>query len=289
MSDRYLSPSEAAARLGVSAKALRLYEARGLLTPLRTGAGWRAYGPEQMARAGAIVRLRELGLTLAQVAEVLAGDAEAAAPALAGHQAALEARLRALASTVGAVREARAALAPAGEPALAFKLPWPWGGERFALARITPLTWIVGPLGSGKTRLALKIAEALPGATFVGLERDAQALENLLAARDDAVLVVDLVEQGLDEAAQRRLAARLRARGAGARPLFLMTRSSAMLDLTAVGPDETLLLCPANHSPPTVVEPLPGAPGYEALAGCLAAPEVRARTEGTIAWRPDAA
>ncbi|HRD47212.1 MAG TPA: MerR family transcriptional regulator, partial [Caulobacter sp.] len=49
--DRYLNASEAARRLGVSVKALRLYEKRGLLTPPRTGAGWRVYGPAEMARA----------------------------------------------------------------------------------------------------------------------------------------------------------------------------------------------------------------------------------------------
>jgi len=38
-------------RLGVSAKALRLYEQRGLIAPLRTAAGWRVYGPDEMARA----------------------------------------------------------------------------------------------------------------------------------------------------------------------------------------------------------------------------------------------
>ena len=44
------------------------------------------------------------------------------------------------------------------------------------------------------------------------------------------------------------------------------------------------------HGPWTRVttEPYPGAPGYEALASCLASPEVRARTEGVIAWRPEA-
>ena len=51
---QFLSPSQAARRLGVSAKALRLYEARGLIAPLRTAAGWRAYGPEQLARGGEI-------------------------------------------------------------------------------------------------------------------------------------------------------------------------------------------------------------------------------------------
>ena len=62
-----------------------------------------------------------------------------------------------------------------------------------------------------------------------------------------------------------------------------------MLRLAAVGPDESILFCPANHSPPTRVAPYPGAPGFEAVATCLASPEVRARTEGVIAWRPQVA
>ena len=69
----------------------------------------------------------------------------------------------------------------------------------------------------------------------------------------------------------------------------MLTRSSAILDLTAVGSDEAIIFCPANHSPPTYVAPYPGTPGYEAVATCLASPEVRARTEGVIAWRPQAA
>jgi hypothetical protein len=64
-----------------------------------------------------------------------------------------------------------------------------------------------------------------------------------------------------------------------------MTRSSSILDLDALGPDETVLFCPANHAPPFHVAPYPGAPGYEALASCLATPEVRARSEGVIAVR----
>jgi len=70
----FLNPSEAARQLGVSAKALRLYEQRGLIAPRRTAAGWRVYGPDEMARAAEIVALRALGLSLAQVARVLDGD-----------------------------------------------------------------------------------------------------------------------------------------------------------------------------------------------------------------------
>ena len=99
-----------------------------------------------------------------------------------------------------------------------------------------------------------------------------------------AVVVVAMVEQGLDQSTQEALMAHLRQRAkAGARPLFLMTRSTAILDLAAVGVHEAILLCPANHSPPTRVAPYPGAPGYEAIATGLASPAVRARTAGTIA------
>jgi DNA-binding transcriptional MerR regulator len=338
-SAQFLNPSEAAKRLGVSAKALRLYEQRGLVAPVRTAAGWRAYGPDQIARAAEIAALRALGLSLAQVARVLGGDPQGLEPALAAHQATLEGQLRRLAGAVEKVRGLRADLArgqapaagdlarllgPAAELSVAFDLPWPWGGEQFELRDIRPLNYIVGPLGSGKTRLAQRLAETLPDAAFLGLERlanggaatrarldadsalklrvdqalawlveDGAAVSDALVAllvglesEGPAFLVVDMVEQGLDQAAQEALIAHLRGRGPGGRPLFLMTRSCAILDLAAVGADEAIILCPANHSPPTRVTPYPGAPGYEAVATCLASPGVRARTEGVIAWRP---
>jgi hypothetical protein len=119
-----------------------------------------------------------------------------------------------------------------------------------------------------------------------------EALVALLAGLESeaaAIMVVDMVEQGLDQAAQQALIAHLRRRGPGARPLFLLTRSSAILDLAAMGAGESIIFCPANHSPPISVAPYPGAPGYEAVATCLASPDVRARTEGVIAWRPQMA
>jgi len=71
--DRFLSPSEVARRFGVSIKALRLYERRGLIKPLRSAAGWRAYGPGQIGRLHQILALKRLGLSLARIAELLAG------------------------------------------------------------------------------------------------------------------------------------------------------------------------------------------------------------------------
>ena len=115
------------------------------------------------------------------------------------------------------------------------------------------------------------------------------ALLVALESEEAEVLVVDMVEQGLDHATQEALIAHLRHHARRARPIMMMTRSCAILDLDAVEPDETIILCPANHSPPTLVAPYPGSPGYESVATCLASPEVRARTEGLISWRPEQA
>ncbi|MFZ0267128.1 MerR family transcriptional regulator [Caulobacter sp.] len=283
-SARFLGPSDAARQLGVSAKALRIYEARGLLVPARTAAGWRAYGPDQMARAGEIVSLRALGLSLSRIAEMLSGQAE---PALAAHQAILEDRIGQLTAAADKIRDLRAGLAPSAAPAVAFDLPWPWGGERFELARVPALTFVTGPLGSGKTRLARRLALALD-AVFLDLDRPDDALPRALEGTRP--LVIDMPERGLDRGEQEALVARLRRRGQEAPAVVLLTRSSAILDLSAVGAadgaDEAILYCPANHAPPMRVTPRPGAPGHEALTGCLASPSVRARTEGMMAVMP---
>jgi len=295
-----LHASEAARKVGVSTKALRLYEERGLITPRRTSAGYRIYDERAMVRAAEVAALRKLGLSLAQVARVLHGDPQNREFALALHEAKLGDEIRRLACVKDKVHDLRDQLAQ-GKPttgiSVAFALPWPWGGEWFELRDIPALNFIVGPLGSGKTRFAQRLADELPGALFVGLDRvqegavESERLMALLAdveAEGPTALVIDMVEQGLDREAQEALIAHLRQRaGIGARPLFLMTRSSSILDLAAMGSNESIVFCPPNHSPPVQVAPFPGAPGYEAVAMCLASPEVRKRTAGMVAWLPE--
>ena len=325
-----LSPAEAARELGVSPKALRIYERHGLITPRRSEAGWRVYGAEDLRRARKVVALRTVGFSLMQISGLLTDSAPAdLAEALTTQQAALQDRLRETSAALARLQGLRRDLAesqslhketvPRQAPIVAFDLPWPWDGERFVLQESRALTYIVGPLFSGKTKLAQCLAEHLPNAAFLGLEREdgiearlaadpqlaarvertlarltedgatpSRALTALVAgleAEDHDALVVDLIEQGLDAASQRALIAQLRRRRQTARPLFLMTRSNAILDLAAVGGDEAILFCPANHCPPHVVAPYPGAPGYEALASCLASPAARARSEGVVACR----
>ncbi len=87
---KFLSPSDVARQFGISVKALRLYEQRGLITPTRTAAGWRTYGPDAIRRVKEIVALRGLGFSLVQISRVQGGDTDGLEQALATHQTTLE-------------------------------------------------------------------------------------------------------------------------------------------------------------------------------------------------------
>jgi DNA-binding transcriptional MerR regulator len=69
----YLRSAEAARRFGVSGKALRLYEAHGLVRAERTAAGWRVYGPDQIRRLHQVIALKSFGFPLGRIAELLSG------------------------------------------------------------------------------------------------------------------------------------------------------------------------------------------------------------------------
>jgi DNA-binding transcriptional MerR regulator len=105
----HLSPTETARRFGISIKALRLYEQRGLLTPLRSEAGWRTYGPDQIARLHQILALKRLGLPLAKIGELLAG-ADTLEPVLALQEQVLARDSDQLSRALALVRAARAKL-----------------------------------------------------------------------------------------------------------------------------------------------------------------------------------
>ena len=62
--EQWFGPGETARRLGVTIKALRVYEREGLVVPHRAESGWRLYGPTQIVRLHQIIVLRDLGLPL---------------------------------------------------------------------------------------------------------------------------------------------------------------------------------------------------------------------------------
>jgi DNA-binding transcriptional MerR regulator len=74
-----LGPAEFSAATGLSVKALRLYDERGLLVPARVdqATGYRRYTEDQIATAARIALLRRAGIGLADIGRFLAAPAAA--------------------------------------------------------------------------------------------------------------------------------------------------------------------------------------------------------------------
>ena len=58
---------EVVRRTGLTSRALRFYEARGLISPLRTQSGRRWFGPNELERVHRIVALKKAGLSLGDI------------------------------------------------------------------------------------------------------------------------------------------------------------------------------------------------------------------------------
>ncbi len=114
MSERFLSPSETARRLGVGVRALRLYERKGLVCPARTAAGWRVYGPKEIERLHQVLTLKSLGLSLARVGQLLGGRTADMPALLALQEDVLTVRISDLQRARKAVQAARTKVARGG-------------------------------------------------------------------------------------------------------------------------------------------------------------------------------
>lgn len=68
-----LDIAEVARLTGLTVRALRFYEARGLVRPLRTASGRRHYGPAELERLHQVIAMKRTGLTLAQIHKLSAG------------------------------------------------------------------------------------------------------------------------------------------------------------------------------------------------------------------------
>lgn len=108
------SSAEAARQLGVSAKALRLYEEQGLVRPGRTAAGWRVYGHDQIARLHQVLALRSFGFPLARVAELLSSRPPDLARLLAVHEEVLRREAARVRHALRLLARARSRLAADG-------------------------------------------------------------------------------------------------------------------------------------------------------------------------------
>ena len=58
---------------GLTSRALRFYETRGLVTPLRSASGRRYYGPTELESLHKVIVMKRAGLTLAQIQKLTSG------------------------------------------------------------------------------------------------------------------------------------------------------------------------------------------------------------------------
>ncbi|MEV1078303.1 MerR family transcriptional regulator [Streptomyces sp. NPDC050211] len=94
--DELLTIGAFAAKARLSAKALRLYDRLGLLTPAHVdeASGYRYYRADQAERARLVALLRQLDMPLVRIAEIVeAADGDEAARRLAAYWADVEARV----------------------------------------------------------------------------------------------------------------------------------------------------------------------------------------------------
>jgi len=99
-----------AKRFGVSVKALRVYEELGLLKPARTVSGWRIYRQPELEQLSAILALKQLGLPLKRIGELLRGTGDLSAALMLQEAALVDAKAEAE-QALTLVRAARAKLA----------------------------------------------------------------------------------------------------------------------------------------------------------------------------------
>ncbi|MFD8207345.1 MerR family transcriptional regulator [Streptomyces sp. NPDC059695] len=98
------SIQEIAKKAGTTSRTLRHYGERGLLEPSRIGAnGYRYYDQAGLVRLQRILLLRELGLSLPAIAEVLSGQRDTSA-ALRTHLALLEQERERIGRRIASVR-----------------------------------------------------------------------------------------------------------------------------------------------------------------------------------------
>lgn len=87
-----LDIAQVARLTGLTSRALRFYEARGLVTPLRSASGRRHYGPAELERLHQVMAMKRAGLTLGQIQALTAGRKTDLATLIAVQLRALEER-----------------------------------------------------------------------------------------------------------------------------------------------------------------------------------------------------
>jgi PPM family protein phosphatase len=174
----------------LSPKALRLYDELGLLRPARVdeASGYRFYSPDQLERARLVAWLRRVGMPLAKIAEVCDLPAPAAAAAVSGFLALIEADLserKGLALSLIAYLSGRETAMPAPHLTIRYAAASDTGRERhrnqdsaYAGPRLLAVADGMGPGGDTASESVIEALRPLESAESPG---------DLLNALSDAV------------------------------------------------------------------------------------------------------
>ena len=68
-----MTAAECAREIGITVRALRVYEDHGLLSPQRSAKNWRLYGAREISRLNEILTFKAMGFNLARITELLSG------------------------------------------------------------------------------------------------------------------------------------------------------------------------------------------------------------------------
>ena len=110
----YLNSAETAAHFAVTPRALRVYERHGLITPPRTAAGWRVYGPAEFERLYLILTLKAFGLTLREIGALIEAGGLGLDQLLMTQEAALRSQMANAEKALASLGRARQRLARDG-------------------------------------------------------------------------------------------------------------------------------------------------------------------------------
>ena len=94
-----MTAAECAREIGMTVRALRVYEDHGLLSPQRSAKNWRLYGAREVSRLNEILTFKAMGFNLARITELLSGHESATDDMLALQQARLTDHRKRLAAT----------------------------------------------------------------------------------------------------------------------------------------------------------------------------------------------
>src|SRR5580693_7140514 len=106
----WMGAAECARRTGLTVRTLRIYERHDLIEPVRSGKGWRCYGPKELQRLNVIVTLKALGMTLEQIRTQLATKPPPLAHVLQMQLESCSARRDAANKAVGLIKTALATI-----------------------------------------------------------------------------------------------------------------------------------------------------------------------------------